>query len=133
MICGSVALLSFDLKGLLIARSLSNNSWFLISMFRRVEVFLCFFLLYSLTLYFILSFKNFLSKDLIVLSLSGLPPFPLFFVKVIVVYIYFTSTITYFGSLLGLFYILVALILASSYVRYYFTSFVSKRIKLVKI
>lgn len=116
IICGCMALISRDLKSLLIRSSLSNNSWLVVSLISRVELFFGFFLIYSFTLYWVLNSKL---SDLILLRLSGLPPFPLFFLKLGVVYLYFSAQGSEFFVVMSCVFILSALILSSSYVRYY--------------
>jgi len=124
-VCGSVALLTSDLKSLLIASSLSNNSWLIISIMSSLEVFIVFFILYVITLYLVLFSSSGLSL-LSLLSLSGLPPFPLFFLKFSIIYIYFFVTSTMFIAYLGLLFILFGLVLSSSYVRFYISNLTNR-------
>lgn len=87
-----------DLRMLLVLSSIGNNSWLLLAQFVRLYVFLFYLLVYSLSLFFVLygfgslskftallSFNN--SSNTIsfwVLTVAGLPPFPLFFCKILV-------------------------------------------------
>lgn len=84
-----------DYRLLLVCSSIGNNSWFLFSSFCNYSTFFIFFFFYSVSFFFsILLLKSFSKPSLnskslcsfFLLSLSGLPPFPIFFVKVLVIY-----------------------------------------------
>lgn len=105
LIRGIMIIMVVDLRMLLVISSVGNNSWFIISQMSSLAIFLLFFTVYSLSLFIILlSFKG-MSKpsplsrpssypytlSIWVLSLSGIPPFPLFYFKILVIYFYTTS------------------------------------------
>jgi hypothetical protein len=86
---------------LLVASSIGNNSWLLISLFSSFDLFFLYILIYSFNFYLVLtslspysslnyssSFNSFKDSLFItfLLSLSGMPPFPLFFLKAFIVY-----------------------------------------------
>lgn len=92
---------SSDFRLLLVASSIGNNSWFFMSLLFSFDLFLLYILIYSFNFYLVLSllspysslnyFSSFNSfKDnlfmIFLLSLSGMPPFPLFFLKAFIVY-----------------------------------------------
>lgn len=96
---GVIILSVIDLRILLVLSSIGNNSWFLLSQIVNIFVFITFITIYSARLFFLLtSFKG-LSKpiahtslssnpyklSLWVLSLSGIPPFPVFFGKILII------------------------------------------------
>ena len=95
LIRGVIILSSFDLRYLLVASSVSNNSWFLVRQLSGIVPLLSFFLTYSFILFLILwrlsslpSTRPFFDSSLNLVTilnlslLSGLPPSPLFFIKV---------------------------------------------------
>jgi hypothetical protein len=100
---GLLIIYTVDFRSLLVFSSIGNNSWFFMSRFLNFLSFSLFFLFYSLFLIFALFvFSNIykFSKtnlnttyqfSFYILSLSGLPPFPLFFVKIFVIYSLFFS------------------------------------------
>lgn len=90
-----------DLRILLVSSSVGNNSWFFLSSLVSLDFFLLYVLFYSFNFYFILfsfsplsslsySFsRNFspLVVILLLISISGMPPFPLFFLKSYALYV----------------------------------------------
>ena len=84
-ISGILALSSLDLVSLLVFRSIANNSWFLLALYSQS------FLSFSLLFFFYaigVGFRMLSNKALSgigLLILSGLPPFPLFFVKLFII------------------------------------------------
>ena len=117
---------SNDLRFLLVASSIGNNSWFLVSQQASVWVFLFFMLTYSLFLGFLLSTFNQMSKLsyvsalyfrpwLFFLSLSGLPPFPIFFMKISVILSLFTTGFMPYFAFIFLFF---AVFIVAGYVNY---------------
>jgi len=97
---GFLILNSSDLRFRLVVSSVGNNSWLLLSSFQRVFIFSVHFLVYAFTLFLIFHYLSYrrkpnlsLSSPLllgIVLSLSALPPFPLFFTKALIFYSIFS-------------------------------------------
>lgn len=123
---------SNDLRFILISSSVVNNSWFFFSQIVRLLVFLVYFLVYFLILTAIVyhvhfnSSTNFLSYCSIkhtnfvvvsLLTLSGLPPFPLFFSKMLVVFILLANIQYFFIVLLLLFVSVLTLV---GYLKYVF-------------
>lgn len=96
-----VIIFSNDLRMLLVSSSVVNNSWFFISQYVSIGIFILYFFVYSLFLGFLMfnSFSlfsignlsyNYNYNYLVVLSLftlAGLPPFPLFYVKLLIVFL----------------------------------------------
>lgn len=94
-----------DLRLLLIISSVGNNSWFFLSFLQNWDFFSVFFIVYSFTLFFSLFFlKSYFSPSssliLSVLALSGLPPFPLFFLKSYLILLSFNITFIFLPLLL---------------------------------
>ena len=125
-----------DFRMLLILSSIGNNSWFILSQLCSNFIFLSFILFYSINFLILVSIFNSLSSissshhlffdskihflALSVISLSGLPPFPLFFLKIAVIY----SIISTFGLtyLFTIFLVLNSLIVGAyiqSLIKYY--------------
>nr|QHR79572.1 NADH dehydrogenase subunit 2 [Brachionus rubens] len=98
-ISGLMMLSVLDFRMVLVLSSIGNNSWFLLSQMTNMFTFWLFISIYSLSLFFILSEFKGLSKPLTsisfqsssyslsfwVLSLSGMPPFPLFYGKMLII------------------------------------------------
>jgi hypothetical protein len=94
---GVIMLYRSDMRLILIGSSLANNTWFVLSEISRFSVFLVFFVIYTIFIFILLNYfgskllaVGFYNKsnNIIFLSLirvSGLPPFPIFFIKVIIV------------------------------------------------
>lgn len=76
--CGSV-----DLRSVLVLTSIANNLWFiLVSQMGEIVIFV-FILVYAFRLSgALLGSKNF--SAIFLVNLSGLPPFPIFFIKLFV-------------------------------------------------
>nr|UBX38532.1 NADH dehydrogenase subunit 2 [Brachionus calyciflorus] len=103
---GVMMLMVLDLRLLLVLSSIGNNSWFLLSQMVNMFIFMFFLVIYSVSLFFLLnSFKgmskpsvasslssNPYSLSLWVLSISGMPPFPVFFGKMLVILSLLTTT-----------------------------------------
>ena len=92
---------SSDFRILIVSSSIGNNSWFFLSLLSSCDLFLLYVFFYSLNFFLLLlslspysslhyshPFSSFKSNIFMVLllSLSGMPPFPLFFLKAFVVY-----------------------------------------------
>jgi NADH-quinone oxidoreductase subunit N len=96
---GVIILSVVDFRIVLVLSSIGNNSWFLLSQISNTFIFLFFILMYSISLYYVLIIFNSLSKfnfvsssytfsyklSFWVLSLSGIPPFPVFYGKILVI------------------------------------------------
>lgn len=97
ILVGALAMIfTNDLRFLLIASSVSNNSWFILSLISGFTVFLIYIIFYSFFLFLVLSSLgrlssgslynlSFSSSILILFSLvsiAGIPPFPVFFIKI---------------------------------------------------
>ena len=105
LITGLIMMSLVDLRMLLVLSSIGNNSWLLLSQFVRLYIFLFYLLVYSISLFFVLYGFGSLSKlraflsigsssnrlSFWVLTVSGLPPFPLFFCKMVVLLSLFYS------------------------------------------
>ena len=116
---GIMALSSANLTSLLVLRSISNNTWLWLSLWGpRVYGFLAFYVVYRLGLYLSIFPPQGSLQALGVLSLSGLPPFPLFFVKLGVVYLVLESRIRPYPLTLALLLLVSTFLISSSYVRY---------------
>ena len=101
LVSSLVIISTSDFRLLLVSSSVGNNSWFLLSLLCSFDFFIIYILVYSINFYLVLSslspfsslsyshsFNVFKTNLLIsyILSLSGMPPFPLFFFKAFVVY-----------------------------------------------
>nr|AQM37706.1 NADH dehydrogenase subunit 2 [Brachionus calyciflorus] len=96
---GIMMLMVLDLRLLLVLSSIGNNSWFLLSQMVNMFIFMFFLVIYSVSLFFLLNTFKGMSKpsvasslssnpyslSLWVLSISGMPPFPVFFGKMLVI------------------------------------------------
>lgn len=130
---GAVTILNrIELRTILTASSVVNNSWFFLSQSFSLALFFSYYLVYSLFLFAIfnsqsdlitfnsLSFRY--DRVLVVLSLltiSGLPPFPLFYFKMLIVYnfAFYTSYSFYVFTLMVL-----TVISTLSYLKHLFNS-----------
>lgn len=107
-----------DLRFLLIASSVANNSWFILSMLASVLLFSLYLFFYSVFLFLVLFslgrlssgslYKlSFSSRSLILLrlvSMAGIPPFPVFFIKMCSV---LALSSLFMGSSLYIFFIML--------------------------
>lgn len=97
---GLMILRVVDFRLVLVLSSVGNNSWLVLSQMTSLVVFLLFIVFYRLRLFFLISRFYSLSKPSLslsfgsispykvsfwVLSLSGMPPFPLFYAKILVI------------------------------------------------
>lgn len=83
---GVLALSSIDATSLLILRSIANNSWFWLRLAPlNFYIFITFYLVYMVGLYFALFSSSKSVSSISLLRLSGLPPFPIFFVKLAII------------------------------------------------
>lgn len=130
---GLIISVSKNIRIILIYSSIGNNSWFILSQFRGIVVFLSFFLIYSFFLYLCLSYIKHQTSNvscldrarilylcLILIILSGLPPFPLFYIKIVAIMFLVFSGLNFY--LLLLFIVGVVLIIIG-YVKQVFELF----------
>ena len=96
LVSGSLMLMLSDFRIVLVSSSLARNSWFFIAHYSPIYYFLAYFLVYSFSFYVSLSFVNHLTKPISsfktlffrLVNLSGLPPFPIFFLKLLIIFNY---------------------------------------------
>jgi len=133
---GMLIVFSSTLRLVLLGSSVANNSWFLLSAFSGFEAFSFFFVSYFFLLLAIFllvgplfSFSSsFLTKFsplliILLLSLSGLPPFPVFYAKILIMVGLFTAWVSpVILSVVVLFNVLVIL----GYLKYMFMLGVSQ-------
>lgn len=124
---GLLALTAVDLTALLIFRSIANNSWFLLALYNPAfSIFTFLFVVYSMGVRFTILFKSRFLVILGLLSLSGLPPFPLFFGKfVLIITLVFWSQEAYLLHIVVCF-LLARIALTASYIRF-ISKYVSSR------
>jgi hypothetical protein len=87
-----VACYSTDLRSVLLSTSIGNNAWFVFSSNAGELVLLSFTLIYAISLLGSLS-STIPVRSLFLANLRGLPPFPIFFIKLFVL----TSSIAVLG------------------------------------
>lgn len=99
LIRGVIMLSVIDFRIVLVLSSIGNNSWFLLRQITNIFCFYFFVGIYSLSIFYLLLNFNGLSKPVLssrinpssyslsfwVLSLSGIPPFPVFYSKILVI------------------------------------------------
>lgn len=112
-----VMIFSNEFRILLVASSIVNNSWFFLSSYVSVYLFFAYMFIYSIVLgvllssgsqLFSFSFLIYIPKYTYIfiisfLTLAGLPPFPLFYIKMVVVF----SLVSFFSGLFYLFFIIL--------------------------
>lgn len=105
LVAGVIMLSMFDFRILLVLSSIGNNSWLLLSQISHIILFVVYMVVYRLSLFLVLRRFGGLSKlsfvknlsfsnrnfSFWVLTLSGMPPFPLFYLKILVVFVLFYS------------------------------------------
>lgn len=144
---GIIILSVYDFRMLLVLSSIGNNSWLLLSQITNFTLFMLYIIVYRLRLFMvILSFSslsklqlpksfslNSISLSFWVLTLSGIPPFPLFYCKVLVIIaVFFTLSV---NNIFILFLLSRAFIFISylrSLMKYYVYSYSSLLFYLVK-
>lgn len=131
---GLMAFSASRLVSLLIFRSIANNSWFLLVIWRGSWLWLIvYFLVYAIGVGgSILSSSEGLSNRF-VLSLSGLPPFPLFFTKLVLLYWVFIVSPQQLTLALLFFFLLLAITIRSAYVRYLASFLITKHTQRILI
>ena len=85
---------------LIITSRIFNSSWLVASFYSSLELFLCYLLTYRGLLWWLIFCSP--HSSLVLWGLIGLPPFPLFFVKLLVLY-YLLSSHSHFWILIFLF------------------------------
>lgn len=96
LVSGSLILILSDFRIVLVSSSLARNSWFFIAHYSPVYYFIAYFMAYSIRFYFILSSTGHLVKPIssfktlffMLVNISGLPPFPMFFLKLLIIFNY---------------------------------------------
>ena len=105
VVAGILILITSDIRIIILSSSIGNNSWLMLSYFVNIQTFLIFFLTYSIFIALIMSNIHYFSKPIslglktqslfifvvLIISVSGLPPFPFFFAKIYVLAQYFYS------------------------------------------
>lgn len=123
---GLTASSSLTLTSLLITSSLFNSSWIILAVITEKFYFQVYFFIYSCIIFFLLTTDR-ISQAPMVFTLMGLPPFPLFFIKLGIVlealeYASITATIGFMSFVLLLSNILLLVL----YFNYLFPSYISK-------
>lgn len=131
---GLIILTVLDFRMVLVLSSIGNNSWFLLSQIANIFVFLFFVIVYRFRLFYILSGFKGLSKPMYttslqsssyyssfwVLSLSGMPPFPLFYGKMLVILrLLYTLGFNYFFFIFLIFNSLIVMGYIQSVMKYF--------------
>lgn len=131
---GIIILIVLDLRLLLVLSSIGNNSWFLLSQIVNMFIFIFFLVIYSVSLFFLLNTFKGMSKPSVasslssnpyslrlwVLSISGIPPFPVFFGKILVILsLLITIDINYFFILFLLINSLIVIGYLQSVIKYF--------------
>lgn len=115
---------SLDLRSLLITTSIGNNSWLLLACVAGGWTLFFFLSVYSILLAFSFSRNTTISRASL-LAVRGLPPSPLFFLKLVVMWT-LCSQSPYSVTVIWLrFVILATLLLSYSYLRFVFRRFVT--------
>ena len=136
LVGGSIMIFSNDLRFILIGSSVANNSWFVLSQMTRTFIFLTFFVLYSwfvLVVFSVLdSLISYSSKNtsisarvsmiLGLIVLSGIPPFPIFFVKMFIV-LFMAANLNY--SFFVLILMILNILVLLGYLKYIFNHILS--------
>lgn len=131
---GLMMLSVVDFRIVLVLSSIGNNSWFLLRQMTNMFTFLFFIFVYRFSLFYILTQFKGLSKPLLanrlnpssytltfwVLSLSGMPPFPLFYGKMLIVLALLTTVhLNYLFLLFLLFNSLIVIGYLQSVIKYF--------------
>lgn len=130
---GSLAIImSRDIRFIIISSSVVNNSWFIISQIASLLIFFIYIFIYFFTLLVIIhlirsntstnilrytSPKNKIVVFLSFVTIAGLPPFPLFYVKIYTVYNLFSNVRSVVFIILILFVSVLTLV---GYLKYVF-------------
>jgi hypothetical protein len=130
---------TLDFRMLLLISSIMNNSWLIISQIVLKECFFMFLIFYFINIFILIIYfnnslklvlittkqKSFYFYIFILVSISGLPPFPLFFIKVIIVGLLFFNRLV--GVLFLLFILLANVMLIVSYFQFMFFIFINQK------
>lgn len=121
--------LANNLRFIIILSSIGNNSWILLASFFSIESFFFFFVAYSVSVFLLLLyFNSFFSFpafqttgsviifSLVILSVGGFPPFPLFFSKLAIVFFIVSARV--YTPVLLLLVLLRAMVMMGSYLRF---------------
>ncbi len=142
-ISGVLMLSINDFRMVLISSSIGNNSWFIISLFINSFTFSLFFLSYTLFLFMVFfslgsltkpSSTNVFSTSVFTVALSGLPPFPLFFLKIFIIFQLIRSDI--FNLYVFMFFVSRALVLSGYLqvlIKYFIYSYTSSSSFLLRL
>lgn len=137
---GVLMLSLLDFRILLVVSSIGNNSWFLVAQMANLSLFLGYLAVYTFSLFMLLSsFKSTsrfplgsespYSMSFWLLRLAGMPPFPLFFFKLAIIFsLCFSSFFNYSMAVFLLFRSFIFMAYLSSLMKYftfYFSSSVS--------
>jgi len=118
LIGGILMIGSNSIRFLIVGSSVGNNSWFLLSQIVDFIVFLLFIIVYSFLLYFVfvtlsggeIYYSYFKIREsgllftIMIIFLTGLPPFPVFFLKMIILLGVFSSMFRVYYLILILFF-----------------------------
>lgn len=85
LVSGSLSLTALDLRSVIVLTSIANNIWLFSSILLRFTTLILFVVVYSILLSLLFSSSNKI-KCISLVSLRGLPPFPMFFLKLFIVY-----------------------------------------------
>lgn len=85
VMASSLSLSTPDLRSVIVLTSIANNIWLFSSLLVRFRVFIVFIAVYFSFLSLLFSTSNAV-KCASLVTLSGLPPFPIFFIKLFIVY-----------------------------------------------
>lgn len=105
-VVGFIMLSTYDFRILLVLSSIGNNSWFILSQISFIWIFIFYLFVYRISLLMLLLNFGTLTKlqmysslnmkvnsfSFWVLTISGMPPFPLFYFKVLVIMRLFSFT-----------------------------------------
>jgi len=108
---------TLSLTGLIIFSSIFNNLWMLLAFSRGPVILFFYFTAYTITLYFLITTSN---SPVLFFTLIGLPPFPLFFIKIVILFLILRSVAMSSTLLVFLFLLLLGnSILLVLYFRYF--------------
>ena len=128
VLSGRFMLSTADLRFLLLSSSIGNNSWFVLSCLHSSLLLVAFLCVYSFFLYLVLGFLGSLSSlkatvkgpaslmifTTYVMALSGLPPFPVFWFKLALVFLCSSLLSSFFMFL----FLLAAMLVLRGYVKF---------------
>lgn len=137
----TIIISSSDLRFVLVCSSVVNNSWFVFRQYVNRLLFVSYFTVYSLLLLYLLSIINSMScysstldfntsTIICLFTIAGLPPFPLFFVKITLVYYLVVNS---FNSFYVFFLILLRVITMLGYLKHVFSALISSNFYFVKL